>query len=171
MFAVEERLEGSYNLIHPDIRMNVSTPILDHMAALADPIRVRMLLPLERHELTVSELCAVLQLPQSTVSRHLKTLADDGWVVSRRDGTSRFYGMALDGLDSGARQLWPVIREQVAGNGTDQDERRLQSVLRRRRAKSEAFFSSASGQWDRLREELFGERVHLTALLSPGLST
>ena len=56
MFTVEERLEGSYNPIHPDIRINVSTPILDHMAALADPIRVRMLLPLERHELTVSEL-------------------------------------------------------------------------------------------------------------------
>jgi ArsR family transcriptional regulator len=137
------------------------------MAALADPIRVRMLLPLERHELTVSELCSVLQLPQSTVSRHLKTLADDGWVVSRRDGTSRFYGMAIETLDPGARQLWPVIREQLGtSNGTDQDERRLQSVLRRRRAKSEAFFSSASGQWDRLRVELFGERVHLTALLS-----
>jgi DNA-binding transcriptional ArsR family regulator len=40
-------------------------------------------------ELTVTELCAVVQLPQSTVSRHLKTLADDGWVTSRRDGTSR----------------------------------------------------------------------------------
>ena len=37
----------------------------------------RMLLPLERHELTVNEICSVLQLPQSTVSRHLKTLADD----------------------------------------------------------------------------------------------
>ena len=124
------------------------------------PSGVRMLLPLERHELTVSEFCSVLQLPQSTVSRHLKTLADDGWVVSRRDGTSRFYGMALEGLDPGARQLWPVIREQLGtSNGTDQDERRLQSVLRRRRSKSEAFFSSASGQWDRLRVELFGERV------------
>lgn len=144
-----------------------SAQILDHMAALADPIRVRMLLPLERHELTVSEICAVLQLPQSTVSRHLKTLADDGWVTSRRDGTSRFYGMEVDALDPGARQLWPVIREQFAGtDGADQDERRLHSVLSRRRAKSEAFFSSASGQWDRLREELFGERVHLTALLS-----
>ncbi len=40
-----------------------------------------MLLVLERHELTVTELCAVLQLPQSTVSRHLKTLLDAGWVV------------------------------------------------------------------------------------------
>ena len=144
-----------------------SAPILDHMAALADPIRLRMLLPLARHELTVSEICAVLQLPQSTVSRHLKTLADDGWVTSRRDGTSRFYAMALDALDSGARQLWPVIRDQVSGtNGADQDERRLQGVLQRRREKSREFFSSASGQWDRLRVQLFGARMHLTALLS-----
>jgi len=66
-----------------------AAPILDHMAALADPIRCRMLLPLERHELTVNEICSVLQLPQSTVSRHLKTLADDGWVSSRRDGRAR----------------------------------------------------------------------------------
>lgn len=141
--------------------------ILDHMAALADPIRCRMLLPLERHELTVSEICSVLQLPQSTVSRHLKTLADDGWVVSRRDGTSRFYGMTLDGLDSGAQRLWPLIREQMAStNGAEQDERRLKSVLSRRRSKSEAFFASASGQWDHLREELFGDRFHLYALLA-----
>ncbi|HAK54566.1 MAG TPA: ArsR family transcriptional regulator, partial [Acidobacteria bacterium] len=43
--------------------------ILDHMSALAEPTRTRLLLLLERHELTVSELCAVLQLPQSTTSR------------------------------------------------------------------------------------------------------
>lgn len=148
--------------------MNVTaSPILDHMAALADPIRCRILLPLERHELTVNEICSVLQLPQSTVSRHLKTLADDGWVVSRRDGTSRFYGMAVQELDPGAQQLWPLIREQIAGtNGAEQDERRLKSVLARRRSKSEEFFASASGQWDHLRAGLFGDRFHLHALLA-----
>jgi ArsR family transcriptional regulator len=137
------------------------------MAALADPIRCRMLLPLERHELTVNEICSVLQLPQSTVSRHLKTLADDGWVTSRRDGTSRFYGMALQDLDPGAQRLWPLIREQIAGtNGAEHDERRLKTVLAKRRSKSEAFFASASGQWDQMRSELFGDRFHLHALLA-----
>ena len=77
----------------------IAAPILDHMAALADPIRCRMLLPLERHELTVNEICSVLQLPQSTVSRHLKTLADDGWVSSRRDGTG--LGLKIDQTDVG----------------------------------------------------------------------
>ena len=140
--------------------------ILDHMTTLADPLRCRMLLALERHELTVSEICAVLQLPQSTVSRHLKTLSDARWVASRRDGTSRYYGMSLDELDEAAQRLWPLIREQVAAtSGADQDQRRLKSVLTRRRSKSEEFFSSASGQWDHLREELFGESFQLHALL------
>src|SRR5688572_30765977 len=110
--------------------------ILDHMAALSDPTRCRMLLLLEKHELTVSELCAVLQMPQSSVSRHLKTLADDDWVTSRRDGTSRFYSMPLDDLDAAAARLWPIIREQVAATtGASQDARRLRGVLNRRRAK------------------------------------
>ena len=74
----------------------MTTAIFDDLTTLADATRSRMLLLLERHELTVAELCAVLQLPQSTVSRHLKTLADAGWVASRRDGTSRYYTLALD---------------------------------------------------------------------------
>lgn len=140
--------------------------ILDHMATLSDPLRCRMLLLLERHELTVSELCTVLQLPQSTVSRHLKTLADAQWVASRRDGTSRYYGMSALDLDAAGQRLWPLVREQVAAtSGADHDERRLESVLARRRSKSEEFFSSASGEWDRLREDLFGGTFHLHAML------
>ena len=60
--------------------------IFEDLTTLADATRGRMLLILERQELTVSELCTVLQLPQSTVSRHLKTLSDAAWVSSRRDG-------------------------------------------------------------------------------------
>ena len=128
--------------------------------ALADATRSRMLLVLERHELTVAELCAVLQLPQSTVSRHLKTLADAAWVSSRRDGTSRYYTLALDDRGPATRRLWSLLREQVGPTpGADQDARRLRGVLARRQTKSQEFFASAAGQWDKLREELFGPRV------------
>src|SRR5215213_9476024 len=143
-----------------------SVQILDHMSALADPIRCRMLILLEKHELTVSELCAVMQMPQSSVSRHLKTLADDDWVASRRDGTSRFYSMPVDDLDSGARRLWPLIREQVAAtSAAGQDDRRLRGVLTRRRAKSQEFFASAAGGWDRLRSDFFGDTFFLWGVL------
>ena len=52
--------------------------VFDRLAALSDATRARLLACLERHELTVGELQDVLQLPQSTVSRHLKVLADAG---------------------------------------------------------------------------------------------
>lgn len=139
--------------------------IFDDLSTLADSTRSRMLLVLERNELTVSELCAVLQLPQSTVSRHLKTLADAGWVASRREGTSRFYSLALDDRAPAARSLWALLREQVTGKpASDQDARRLKGVLGRRQAKSQEFFESAAGQWDRLRQDLFGRASHLLAL-------
>src|SRR5690349_24778890 len=113
------------------------------MAALADPIRCRMLLPLERHELTVNEICSVLQLPQSTVSRHLKTLADDGWVTSRREGTSRLYTLAGEELSDASKALWTVVQqEMVETAAAREDARRRKHVVESRRAKSQAFFSS-----------------------------
>jgi ArsR family transcriptional regulator len=141
--------------------------ILEHMSALSDPIRCRMLMLLEKQELTVTEIGSVLQMPQSSVSRHLKTLADDNWVMSRRDGTSRFYAMSTgDELDPGAKRLWPIIREQVAPtSAAGQDDRRLRGVLARRRAKSEEFFASAAGDWDRLRGDLFGDTFYLWGVL------
>lgn len=140
-------------------------PIFDDLTTLADATRGRMLLILERHELTVTELCAVLQLPQSTVSRHLKTLADSSWVSSRRDGTSRYYTLALDERDAHTRRLWSLLREQIANTpGADQDARRLKGVLGRRQSKSEEFFASSAGQWDRLRRDLFGGASALHAL-------
>ena len=143
----------------------IAQPIFDDLSVLADQTRSRMLLVLERHEVTVGELCAVLQLPQSTVSRHLKTLADANWVSSRRDGTSRYYTLALDERDAATRKLWALLRDQVEGSpAADQDARRLKGVLTRRQTASEEFFASASGQWDRLREDLFGRTSALRAL-------
>ncbi|MGE3510617.1 MAG: ArsR/SmtB family transcription factor [Vicinamibacterales bacterium] len=149
------------------------TPILDHLTALADSTRNRLLLLLEQQELTVSELCGITQLPQSTVSRHLKALADSGWVTSRAEGTSHLYvmprtpvgGASQDGLDDSATRLWQLVREEVAATpAATQDRRRLDQVLSRRRTRSQEFFSSAAGQWDRLRDELFGDRFHLATL-------
>ena len=143
----------------------MNAAIFDDLTALADSTRSRMLLLLDRHELTVSELCVVLQLPQSTVSRHLKTLSDASWVVSRREGTSRYYTLSLEGRGAPTRRLWSLLRDQVSASpGADQDALRLNGVLARRRSKSEEFFESAAGQWDKLREDLFGSASHLTAV-------
>jgi len=140
------------------------------MESLSDPTRLRLLRLLERHELSVAELCDVVQLPQSTVSRHLKVLGDEDWVRSRAEGTTRLYRM-LSERDGAPRRLWAIAREETAGWATvEQDQLRLSRRLAARRPATEAFFAGAAGRWDRLREEIYGrefERQALLGLLPP----
>jgi ArsR family transcriptional regulator len=138
--------------------------VFDRLQAFADPIRGRLLLALEAQELTVREIQSALQLPQSTVSRHLKVLADLGLVVIRSEGTSNWYRMPKD-LEPGGRRLWLAVREEVAGSpSAKRDAIRLERILADRHLTSQQFFASAAGQWDRLRGELFGPASGLLAL-------
>lgn len=138
--------------------------IFSSLSAVADPTRSRLLLLLERHELTVGELCAATRLPQSTISRHLKVLADEGWLAVRADGASRFYRLAPR-LEESARTLWEAVRPQLEpAVESAEDEARAQEVLAGRRTRSQEFFATEAGQWDSLRRELFGERIELGAL-------
>lgn len=148
---------------------NMTTPrpsIHDRLTDLADATRCRILLALESHELTVGELCAALQLPQSTVSRHLKILSDEAWLSSRADGASRWYNISAK-LDPSAASLWQLVRAPLASTpSADQDLARVASVLATRRARSEAFFAGAAPDWDSTRSALFGQRADLSALLA-----
>ncbi len=141
--------------------------LLQWMDDLADPTRLRLLSVLERHELGVAELCDVLQAPQSTVSRHLKLLADGRWTRSRRSGTANLYRMAADELPPSARKLWQLAREELAGTPTfEQDQLRLDRLLQERRSASQSFFAGAAGEWDRLRTELYGRSFTSAAMLA-----
>ena len=142
-------------------------PLFDRLSELGDPLRCRLLLALETEELTVSEICQVMQLPQSTTSRQLRILADGGWVTRRRDGTSRRYRGAVDGLPEAARELFRLLRAELAdSNEAAQDRRRLLDVVARRQSRSQAFFSTAAGRWSELRRRLFGQRFEVQALVS-----
>lgn len=143
-----------------------SAVVFDRLGTLADATRSRILLLLEGTELTVGELCSVLQLPQSTVSRHLKILSDEGWVAVRDSGASRFYSLVPSRLDHLARRLWQVVREQVSSStAAQQDLRRRESVLGARRVKMHSFFSGVASNWDQMRAELIGSRTDLLALM------
>ena len=148
-----------------------SRPIFDRLSALSDPTRGRLLLLLDRHELSVGELCSALQLPQSTVSRHLKTLADENWITARAEGTSRRYTMHGSTLDPSARRLWHLVREQVTATPLGRhDLTRAERVVHERRTMSQSFFSTRAGQWDKVRSDLYGsaaDHAPFAALLDP----
>src|SRR5439155_507945 len=100
----------------------------------------------ERHELGVAALCDILQLPQSTVSRHLKILSDQGWLAGRPQGTTRLYRMKAE-QDAAARRLWLLSRDQIEAWPTArQDQLRLARQLSRPSPPAAAFFAGAAGR-------------------------
>ena len=144
--------------------MDHTSPVFGRLSALGDSTRSRILALLEQGELAVSELCQALQLPQSTVSRHLRVLADDGWVATRSEGTRRHYRVAPS-LPEEARALWALVRAELAGSAWLQDDReRARSVLARRMERSRAFFSASAERWEELRAGLYGDEVGILPL-------
>jgi ArsR family transcriptional regulator len=71
-------------------------------------------------------------------------------------------GRAAEGA---ARSLWLLVRgETETSVAAKADARRLRGILAARRSRSEEFFRSEAGRWDRLRDDLFGEGFFLAAL-------
>lgn len=62
-------------------------------AALADPKRILILYALTDGAMSVTEIGHILNAPQPTISRHLKTLRNRGLVESKRDAQSIYYNL------------------------------------------------------------------------------
>lgn len=65
-------------------------------SGLADPNRILILYTLAEKHYNVSDLARAVDLPQSTVSRHLKVLRERNMVIAQRDGQSVYYSLADD---------------------------------------------------------------------------
>lgn len=146
--------------------------LLRSLTTLSDMARLRLLRLMEKEELGVGELARILQLPQSTVSRHLKLLHDGGWVAKRSEGTASLYRMEPSSLDGADRALWNLVRDRLGLSPTlEQDDHRMAEVLAERPADGRTFFGRLGEHWDRLRHELFGDAFTceaLIGLLDPG---
>jgi len=140
------------------------------LRTLADPIRLRTLRLLEHqvhHGLSVGELAAVLKLPQSTVSRHLKTLTDAGLAAVRRDGTSMFYRLSEAATHNSIRQLRGLSKQYLDHDPAARtDAQRLSHILRQRDQDPAHFFGKAAPEWDQIRAQWFGDTFHLEAMLA-----
>ena len=77
--------------------------------ALSDPIRVEVVTLLLDGERCVCELMADLDLAQSRLSWHLKTLSDAGIIIGRREGRWNYYSLDADTLAE-ARSMLDAIK-------------------------------------------------------------
>lgn len=87
-------------------------------SGLADPKRIALLYALREGATTVNQLADTLELPQATVSRHLKILRERNLVTARRDGMNVYYSLTnekvLDALDL----LRQVLNENLNRSAT-----------------------------------------------------
>jgi DNA-binding transcriptional ArsR family regulator/protein-L-isoaspartate O-methyltransferase len=114
---------------------------------LADPTRVRLLALLEREELTVAELAAVLHLAQPRVSTHLAKLKEAELVRDRRAGVSAYYRANSEG-ETHQHALIHSLRESIDDALLREDAARLPGVLAQR-AREEGWADTVAGDMER----------------------
>ena len=98
---------------------------------LADASRLRLLLLLEAHQLSVAELTEITGLAQSRVSTHLAKLKRAGLVQASRNGSGAQYSLSPD--RGRAAELWTVMRERLDDPQARVDRERASEVVRVRK--------------------------------------
>ncbi len=118
--------------------------ILKSLRLAADPNRLRLLLLLEREELSVAEIQEILAKGQSQISTHLAQLKQAGLVDDRRTGKNAFYRLtARPALMDLLKQAEEEIPE------AEDDRRALRLVLRKRQDKMRRYFDELAGKFGR----------------------
>jgi len=129
------------------------------LKALADPLRLRVLAAVAEEELTVGEVQEVVDSVQSSVSRNLAILREAGFVQDRKEGTSVYFSVRRN-MPEPAVELFKSLQSRLAEiPEVKRDQVRLQECRRRRLRKSESYFASVAGDWERIRKSYFDDRV------------
>jgi ubiquinone/menaquinone biosynthesis C-methylase UbiE len=117
--------------------------ILKSLRMLGDSNRLRILLLLDREELTVAEMQEILSMGQSRISTQLAQLRQAGLVEDRKQGKNSLYCLKdrqlIDLLHSAAREVPEAI----------EDAKALQWVLEKRRDKVRSYFDQLAGRFGR----------------------
>ena len=124
--------------------------ILKNLRLLADPSRLRILLLVEREELSVAELQEILGMGQSRISTHLAQLKQAGLLEDRRNGKSILYRLKPGAQSNGFSQMLSVLRQAAAEiPEASEDSEALRLALRRRQDKMRAYFDELAGKFGR----------------------
>jgi ubiquinone/menaquinone biosynthesis C-methylase UbiE len=143
------------------------------LKALADPLRLRVLAAVAEEELTVGEVQEVVASAQSAVSRNLAILREAGFVQDRKEGTSVYFSVRQN-MPEPAGELFKSLQSRLAEiPEVKEDQARLEECRHRRLQRSQGYFESVAGDWERIRKSYFDDRVTSLAiekLLPPDLT-
>jgi len=88
-------------------------PIIKIFKALSDSNRLRILKMLEIRPLCVCEISEILQLANSTVSKHLSILRDADLILDEKDGKWVNYSLNSGLKDLTKNQILAIIRKEL----------------------------------------------------------
>lgn len=118
--------------------------ILKSLRLAADPNRLRLLLLLEREELSVAEIQEILSKGQSQISTHLAQLKQAGLVDDRRTGKNAFYRLTAP------PELMELLKQAEREIPEAQEDRQaLRIALRKRQDRMRRYFDELAGKFGR----------------------
>lgn len=97
----------------PGLEAEVNTLHASVCAALADPTRIMILYELADGPRNVTQLSEAMAMPQSTTSRHLKVLREQGMVVATRQGMNVEYALGDPRVIQALDLLRGVLRDHL----------------------------------------------------------
>jgi ubiquinone/menaquinone biosynthesis C-methylase UbiE/biotin operon repressor len=128
-------------------RSRIMSSIVKTLRLLADETRLRLLLLLQREELSVVELQEILGMGQSRISTHLAQLRQAGLVKDRRAGKNIYYALTPAASEGDLKSiLAATARELPEASG---DSRALKVALRKRKDKAREYFNQLAGKFGR----------------------
>ncbi|HTH97660.1 MAG TPA: metalloregulator ArsR/SmtB family transcription factor [Stellaceae bacterium] len=128
--------------------------LLTGLRAVAEPTRLRLLALCAEHDLTVTELTAILQQSQPRVSHHLKLLCDGGLLERFREGSWVFHRLARRNIV--AESILAMVPRDDAQ--LQRDRARLDAVMEERAVQAAEYFAHNAAQWDAIRSLHVPER-------------
>lgn len=90
---------------------------IEILKAVADPLRLRLLLVLTEKEMSVCQLMAVLRTSQPMVSRSLAILQRAGLLLDRKEKKLRFYRLN-DGMEPEVKEFVRILKESLRDDET-----------------------------------------------------
>jgi len=105
---VSERVE-----IDALLRQELDELVASMCKALNDPKRLLLLYALRFSPQTVSELCQVIEAPQSNTSQHLAVLRDRGLVEAERQGNNVVYSLRHPKIIEAIDMLRAVMSDEL----------------------------------------------------------
>lgn len=136
-----------------------------HSKASADPLRLNILRILGEGSFGVLELCQLFEIKQSSMSHHLKILANAGLVTTRREGNSIFYRRPIistnDAWFSLTQVLFATLDTLSLSEAINQ---RLQDLYKERALNSQEFFTKHASEFHKKQDliashEQYGETL------------